>query len=109
MAAEDFKVFINSYLSLLEELVADESKLGDEIYCAQIRLAERTFNFFLDRFPIEEIRGQFGLERWNEIKRKRDEIADQIANIIESVPEKQKRYEFFCDQLKQPRIIGAML
>lgn len=104
-----FKKFLKTYLSLLETLLENNDKLKDGKYCSQLRLAERTFNFFLDQFPVEKVVEQFTLEGWNEIKNKRDKLADKVSGVIESDPRKIKRYEVFCDQLKKLRAFGATL
>ena len=106
---EDSKEFITKYLTVLETLVSDESKLKDAKFCAQLRLAERTFNFFLDQFPANKVSEEFTIEGWTEIKKRRDVVADKISKIIEDDSEKTKRYQLFCEQLKQLRTLGSML
>jgi hypothetical protein len=105
----DFQVFLKIYLSLLKTLLENDDKLKDGKYCSQLRLAERTFNFFLDQFPADKITEQFTLEGWTAIKKERDRLADHISSIIETDHQKMERHKIFCDQLKQLRAIGTSL
>lgn len=106
---ERFHDFLLVYLQLLEGLITNVESIKDPVFLSRLRLAERTFNFFLDRFPLKEVSAQFGLEKWHEIKNIRDRLAEKIAIAIESDPKNVKRFNFFCDQLKNLRVLGAEL
>ena len=59
----------------------------------------------MDR-PISET---FGLEEWNALKNRRDTLASAVADVIESNEIVKKRFEGYCDNLKNPRQLGSML
>lgn len=104
-----FKEFLESYLSLLEELLGDEELLKEGKFVAQLRTAERSFNFLLDRFPVEQVESAFGLENWEKLKQGRDAVAAKVSEIIESAPKIRKRYESYCENLKKVRNLGVAL
>lgn len=104
-----FKEFLDNYLSLLEELSGKKELLTEEKQIAQLRTAERSFNFLLDRFPTEKVKEAFGMEDWKALKKRRDKLADKIAKMIESNPKTKKRYEGYCEALKDPRKLSSLL
>lgn len=104
-----FKEFLESYLSLLEELLGDGELPKDGKFVAQLRTAERYFNFLLDKFPVEQVENTFGLENWKKLKQRRDAVAAKVSDIIESDPKIKRRYENYCENLKKVRNLGATL
>lgn len=104
-----FREFLENYLFLLEELLGDEGLLRDGKSVAQLRTAERSFNFLLDRFPVEQVKSTFGLENWERVKQRRDTIAAKVSEIIESDLKTKKRYESYCENLKNTRNLSAIL
>lgn len=109
VTSERFHDFLLVYLQFLEELAANSESIKDPIFLAHLRLAERTFNFFIDLFPPKEVSAQFGFEKWREIKIHRDRLAEKIAKVIESDPKNTRRFDFFCDQLKKLHALSAEL
>jgi hypothetical protein len=106
---EMFKKFLTNFLDLIETLLKKENLLSDEKVIAQLRISEETFNFFLDYFPAKKINEIFGMENWNALKRKRDELAAKIIKMIESDPKIKKRYENYCEGLKDLRKLSSFL
>lgn len=127
--AKEIWHLLNNYLTILENLVKDvetnfeKNKKNYGTMLADLRVAERSFNFLIDVFsdivdqqegkPVmffltENFEGE-GEELWNKLKNRRDKLADSISKLIESDPELIKRYEEYCDNLKKLRILGAML
>lgn len=104
-----FKEFLENYLVLLEELSGKKELLAEEKHVAQLRTAERSFNFLLDRFPTEKVKEAFGMEDWKALKQRRDKLASRVVEMIESDPKMKKRYEGYCEALKDPRKLSSLL
>lgn len=126
---EAYWAWLNKFVAILGELTANAErsvKNGEAVdgkHLAELRGAERTLNFTLDSFMdtsekrqsvpvtiyLATLPGSDGLKPWNEIKRKRDEIADRIATLIENDPAALKRFQEYCEHSKNPRSLGSML
>lgn len=141
MQAADYKEFLAHYLAILEQLslscqlgasqdekgcLSIEGKLyrnGNEYSIFKqheqqyyrrltyLRLAEHTFNFFLDQFPQELIDTHFqqGRQGYGEFKQRRDQVADRIAQTLENNPEATDRFQRFCENMKAIRTLGCYL
>ena len=116
-------------IKILENLVINienNLKLNKRIYpkhLFEIRMAERTFNFYIDSFIetvvarsketsfteylIKKHKDQY--DNWKKIKMRRDKVASRISDIIESNSEYQKEYEKYCESLKKLRLISSFL
>ena len=107
MNPQEYLKFLEDYLLTLESLAIEIDK-KDEKFAAELRTAERSFNFLLDNFPgnvVEDV----GMEKWNEIKKRRDLVANTIAGYIENNPEVKKRFEAYCEALKNPGQLSSLL
>lgn len=121
MNASAYWNWLTQFIELLEIQTQKASITPDPKRLAELRLAERTLNACLDQFSVfvEETEGKWanvfvreqyeGQDAWNDLKRRRDEIANTLANLIESNPVITARYEEYCEALKNPRAISAML
>ena len=109
---EEYKRFLQQFILLLEDLLylpTPPQKKSDPKFLSQLRLAERTFNFFLDNYPPNKVSEVFGYNEWTSIKKYRDDMAGKISRIISSNPEFLERYQLFCDNLKEPSKLGSFL
>ena len=106
---KDYKDFLLKYLDLLETFLEKSKTVPDPKFICELRIAERSFNFFLDNFPLEKINGVFGLDLWTDLKKRRDELAGEVSDVIEQDERIKKRYEGFCDNLKKARLLGSLL
>lgn len=110
MNPQEYKKFLLNYLGLLEKLTSElDSYRNDSRFVANLRVAERSFNFLTNFYPMDKVREEFGMEEWNEMKNKRDSLAAKLSEVIESNPELKKRYEEFCENLKNLKSLGANL
>lgn len=106
MNDQAYKSFLLNYMEILETLVG---KVKDEKSVSELRIAERSFNFLLNYFPPEQVRTTFGMEEWNNLKKRRDILAAKISDMIDSDPRLKARYIAYCDNLRDPRSLGSML
>lgn len=104
-----YKDFLLKYLDLLETLSKKSKTVPDPKFICELRIAERSLNFFLNNFPLEKINATFGIDPWTDLKKRRDELAGEISDIIEQDERTKKRYESFCDNLKKARLLGSLL
>ena len=56
---------------------------------------------------VEELTGDRA--SWHELMRRRDAIANALATLIEADPRVAARYQLYCENLKNPRSLRAML
>ena len=106
---ETHRKFLESYISLLEELVSRAEGSTDPKFVAQLRPAERSFNFLLDQVSNKTEYKVFNVQEIHALKQRRDKVADMASKIIEKSDETRKRYESYCDNLKDPRKLSALL
>lgn len=109
---ERYKLFLHDFINLIEDLLyypRPAKKKEDPKFLSQLRIAERTFNFFLDNFPADKVSDVFGYDEWNSIKKRRDTLAKKISETFLSNPEFSKRYELFCENLKDPSRLSSFL
>jgi hypothetical protein len=100
---QNFRKVITSYLQILEELTINQKfRSNDPKYLAQLRTAERSFNFLLDQFPDAKIEAIFGSEEWSRIKSRRNRVAQKISAAINSSSDIRARYVLYCEHLKDP-------
>ncbi len=95
-------------MSLLESQAVNEATHPDAKNLAQLRIAERTLNFEIDQFmkSVDHIEDKKG---WNELKERRDALADVFSKMLEMDKKSEERYKQYCENLKNHRSIGAML
>ncbi len=125
----EYLKWLDTYLSLLKDFTmlletsSTPSPYSDMATIASfLRTAEHTFNFFINHrltYKMNIYSGQ--MEKlipaaedipqmtYDKLKIERDKVADRIARIIESDPKTRKRFEEFCDNLKEPRAFGFCL
>lgn len=92
--------------------------------CGAARIAERSFNYFIDSFLMimeaeggsffdnlgKEVRDRAkAVQAWNDLKNRRDALADRIAKLIGQNEKTAKEYNEFCEHLKDQRRLGFML
>jgi|SRR3989304_6633731 len=104
-----YRKFLESYISLLEKLVNKIENMSDPKFIAQLRTAERSFNFLLDEVSAETEYKAFSVQEMQALKQRRDNIADKVSRIIEKSDEAIKRYEGYCDNLKDTRKLSSLL
>lgn len=124
-----FWEWLNNFIQLLEEFTTSyegmlkEGKAVDPKGLAEMRIAERVFNFFLDSFSDElwkqeelpvnaYLRKEFGdnsPDLWNDIKNRRDNVANRISSLLESDKAILSRYNDYCERLKEHRGLGSLL
>lgn len=127
MSLEEYWNWIKGYKILLtEDLLQYQVDLpagkADPRQLAQLRISERMFNMYLNRFSnllydlgttpgqwLEKSHGAEESRAWKKLFVSRDTIADTLSHLIESDPASQERYEQYCENLKQHRTLGAML
>lgn len=114
MEKNQYLNFIEFYLNFLQDLLNIASTKKDPKYLAELRIAERSFNFLLDRAMFDMVKENVsevfgGSENLNSIKAKRDKIAREVSDLIENDPQAKERYVRYCEELKNPRQISAML
>ena len=129
LSEDEYLEWLNTYLSLLKDFTmlletsSTPSPYSDSATMASfLRAAEHTFNYFINhrltyRMNIysEEMEKLVpAVENtphitYDTLKIERDKVADRIAGIIESDPKTRKRFEEFCENLKEPRSFGFTL
>ncbi|MEK9200929.1 MAG: hypothetical protein AAB909_03075 [Patescibacteria group bacterium] len=103
----DRKQVLDELLVWLEEMAQKNSP--DPKYWAQLRTAERSFNFLLDVEVLSSAPGTVDHIWLNDLKKRRDEVANEITKTIKGDQRIQKRFEAFCDFMKDPGTLGSML
>jgi len=129
LSEDEYLEWLNTYLSLLKDFTmlletsSTPSPYSDAATMASfLRAAEHTFNYFINHrltykmniyseemerlIPAVEDSHQI---TYDGLKIERDKVANRIAGIIESDPKTRKRFEEFCDNLKEPRALGCCL
>ncbi len=113
--------WLTQFADLLEAQVEKLDQSSNSKKIAELRIAERTLNMFIDQFmhTVMETEGKpvnifleeqnSGLSVWNELKNRRDAIANKISSLVESDPAIEERYKQYCEALKNHRSLGAML
>lgn len=101
--------WLQQFMTLLEDQARTGAEHFDEKMMAQLRIAERTLNFEIDRFMNSVEYHIEDMEGWNKLKNRRDALADTLSTMIESDPKLAARYQQYCENLKDHRSIGAML
>ncbi len=113
-----YKQFLIDYLELIEELFEDinnklhQNSTFEPKQLAELRSAERSFNFLLNMFGNStkwQVRDYFEMKEWNDIKVRRDTVASKISTVIENDPEIAKRYEAYCENLKDLRLLSSLI
>lgn len=100
---------MENYISLLERLVDKAENAPEPKFVAQLRTAERSFNFLLDEVSGETEYKAFSVQEMQALKQRRDNIADKVSRIIEKSDKAIKRYESYCDNLKDTRKLSSLL
>lgn len=130
---KEYWQWLNNFLTLLRNMVEEAEVLTMDAKAedfsvmkllAELRLSERTLNFFIDQFMhkvekenmalTEFFTNKMGakenpLKQWYALKSTRDNLADRISTLMEKDPKMIERYGKFCDNLKNVRSIGATL
>ncbi len=109
-----YKQFLLNYIELLDDLLEEitSQKHLDAKQLAELRTAERSFNFLLNMFGNStdwRVADHFDTKDWNELKKWRDRLASEISSIIEDDPKLEKRYGAFCESLKDLRRLSSLL
>ena len=89
---DSYRKFLENYISLLERLVDKAENAPEPKFVAQLRTAERSFNFLLDEVSGETEYKAFSVQEMQALKQRRDNIADKVSRIIEKSDKKQKIY-----------------
>lgn len=101
--------FLKDYLETLETLT-ERIEAKDARLVIQLRIAERSFNFLLDQYSDENtVIETPGMEAWNDMKIRRDKVANSITTVIDDNPELKQKYETYCENLKNPGQLGYLL
>lgn len=129
LSEDEYLKWLDTYLSLLKDFTmlletsSAPSPYSDAATMISfLRAAEHVFNYFINHrltykmnvyseemeklIPAVEDAPQM---TYDNLKIERDKVADRIARIIESDPKTRKRFEEFCDNLKEPRAFGFCL
>lgn len=121
LSADEYLEWLNVFLSILNDFTICAEKYSDATMISFLRVAEHVFNHFINhratyiRVSSEKIEKPSLAANnphqltYDDLKMGRDEIADKIAGIIESDPRIRKRFKEFCDNLKEPRMLGCCL
>jgi hypothetical protein len=124
LSPEQYLDWLSTYLSLLNDFTSYVEKNRDssssEKMVSFLRTAEHIFNFFINHkrtyefIAHPEANGVSPAKSADStayygLKIERDKLANKIAEIIESDPKIKKRFKEFCDNLKEPRILGCQL
>jgi len=119
---EEYLEWLTTYRSLLDDFTAYMEKEPDPTMVSFLRVAEHIFNFFINQMTTYEYvlypeSGEKKADAADDptrtiihtLKLERDKIADRIARMLESDTRMQKRFDEFCANLKDPRILGCQL
>lgn len=121
--ADEYLEWLNTYLSLLNDFTSlVEKDSCPETHATMIsflRVGEHVFSFFInhrvsvdmgefDEIPVEANK-DLAKPTYADLKIERDRLAKRIAGIIKSDPKTLKRFEGFCDNLKEPVTLGCIL
>lgn len=111
LTPDQFRKWIETYIAILDDLVSKaESNLREgrphaPFEFGKMRNTERTLNVLFDIVSPEGEYRSLLLD----LKKKRDELADRIASLLERDPESLKRYQEYLEKMKDPRSIGISL
>lgn len=103
------KDFISKFLEILEELTKRLDDESNPKYAANLRTAERTFNFLLDCTSTDTIRQEFSSIEWTDIKVRRDKIANKLTEYLRLNATRLERYKDYCENLKDPSRLSSFL
>jgi len=121
LSADEYLEWLNVFLSILNDFTTCTEKYSNATMISFLRAAEHVFNHFINHratyigISSEKIEKPSLVANnprqltYDDLKMGRDEIADKIAGIIESNPQIHKRFKEFCDNLKEPRMLGCCL
>lgn len=123
LTADAYEEWLNTFCSILNDFVAhiedyNYSPDNKATMVCFLRVAEHVFNHFISHSSMyrsetmkKSIFAAKGSPkfRYDDLKIERNRIADKIASIIEGDPKIHKRFKEFCDNLKEPRMLGCGL